>query len=132
MCTREIIHVIIIEEKYNSDDVGLYRDGGLLVFRNIIWQIGEKQKNNLKKNIKKHKNIKNNFKDKGLQIIIKCNLKIVNYLETTLNLNDGRYHPFQNLMVKQLTSMSHTTTLQKVSRKSQDQLKKDYLAYLQQ
>ena len=132
MCTREIIHVIIIEEKHNSDDVGLYRDDGLLVFRNIIWQIGEKQKNNYKKKIKKHKNIKNNFKDKGLQIIIKCNLKIVNYLEVTSNLNDGRYRPFQNLMVKQLTYMSNTTTLQKVSRKSQDQLEKDYLACLQQ
>ena len=34
------------------------------------------------------------FKDKGLQTIIKWNLKIVNYLDVTLNLNDGKYYPF--------------------------------------
>ena len=34
------------------------------------------------------------FKDKGLQIIIKCNLKIADYLDVTLNLNDCTYLPF--------------------------------------
>ena len=34
------------------------------------------------------------FKDKGLQVIIKFNLKIVDYLDITLNLNDGAYRPF--------------------------------------
>ena len=29
------------------------------------------------------------FKSEGLDIIIKCNVKIVNYLDITLNLNDG-------------------------------------------
>ena len=46
----------------------------------------------------KQKNKKNNpkkfFNDKGLQIIIKCNLKIVDYLDVTLNLNDGTYRAF--------------------------------------
>ena len=47
---------------------------------------------NKQKNIKKI--IQKIFKDKGLQIIIKCNLKIVDYLDVTLNLNDGTYLPF--------------------------------------
>ena len=34
------------------------------------------------------------MKDKGLQIIIKCNLKIIDYLDVTLNLNDRTYRPF--------------------------------------
>ena len=49
--------------------------------------VGNKQKNTIKI-------IQNIFKEKGLQIIIKCNLKIVDYLDVTLNLNDGTYHPF--------------------------------------
>ena len=33
------------------------------------------------------------FKEKDLDIIIECNLKISNYLDITLNLNDGSYRP---------------------------------------
>ena len=40
------------------------------------------------------KNNSKNFKDKDLQIIMKCNLKIVDYLDVTLNLNGGTYRPF--------------------------------------
>ena len=35
------------------------------------------------------------FKQKGLQIIIECNLKVVNYLDVTFNLNDGSYQPYR-------------------------------------
>ena len=35
------------------------------------------------------------FKNKGLDIIINCNVKIVNYLDVTLNLNDGSYRPYK-------------------------------------
>ena len=35
------------------------------------------------------------FKNKGLDIIINCNMKIVNYLDVTLNLNDGSYRPYK-------------------------------------
>ena len=47
---------------------------------------------NKQKNIKKI--IQKIFKRKGLQIIIKCNLKIVDYLDVTLNLIDATYRPF--------------------------------------
>ena len=35
------------------------------------------------------------FKNKGLDIIKTCNMKIVNYLDVTLNLNDGSYRPYK-------------------------------------
>ena len=35
------------------------------------------------------------FKNKGLDIIINCNIEIVNYLDVTLNLNDGSYRPYK-------------------------------------
>ena len=34
------------------------------------------------------------FKNSGSDIIIKCNLKILNYHHITLNLNDGSYRPY--------------------------------------
>ena len=46
---------------------------------------------NKQKNIKKIQKI---FKDKGLQMIIKCSLKIVDYVDVILNSNDGTYRPF--------------------------------------
>ena len=33
------------------------------------------------------------FKNKGLDIIINCNMKTVNYLDVTLNLKDGSQRP---------------------------------------
>ena len=35
------------------------------------------------------------FKNKGLDTIINCNMKIVNYLDVTLNLNNGSYSPYK-------------------------------------
>ena len=35
------------------------------------------------------------FKEKGLGIIVQCNLKITDYLDITLNLNDGSYRPYR-------------------------------------
>ena len=46
---------------------------------------------------RKQKNIKQIikiFKGKGLQIIITSNLKIVDYLDVVLNLNESVYYPF--------------------------------------
>ena len=36
------------------------------------------------------------FKRKEMQIIIECNLKVVDYLDVTFNLNDGSYRPYRN------------------------------------
>ena len=35
------------------------------------------------------------FKQKGLQIIIECNLNVVNYFYVTFNLKDGSYRPYR-------------------------------------
>ena len=58
--------------KYNPNNIELYRDDGLAIFKNTSGH-------NLNK-------IKRFFK-KGLDIVINCNMKIVNYLDLTLNLN---------------------------------------------
>ena len=79
-----ILMLSLLSRKFSSNNIGLYRDDGLSVFRNISGRQAEKHK----------KLIRNIFKDKGLQIIIKCNLRIVDYLFVTLNWNDGTYRPF--------------------------------------
>ena len=58
----------LIGNKYNVNSVGLYRDDGLTVFRNTSSPQSEKTKKTFQKM----------FKDKGLDIIIKCNMKILN------------------------------------------------------
>lgn len=51
--------------------------------------------------VEKHKKIiQKNFKVISLQIIIKCNLKLVDYLDVTLNLNDGVYRFFHKPIYK--------------------------------
>ena len=69
----------------NPSNIGLYRDDGLAVFKSTSGPQSEK----IKKTFQKM------FKNKGLDIIINCNMKIVNYLDVTLNLNDGSYRPYK-------------------------------------
>ena len=79
----ELVGVFILYQlsrKYNKNN----RHDDLGVFRDIIGPQAEK--------IKKH--FQNIFHKNNLNIIVKCNLKIVDYLDVTLNLSDGSYKPF--------------------------------------
>ena len=73
----------LTSNKYNPNNIGLYRDEGLAVFKSTSGPQSEKIKRTFQKM----------FKNKGLDIIINYNMIIVNYLEVTLNLNDGSYCP---------------------------------------
>ena len=71
--------------KYESKDIGLYRDDGLAVFENVSGPEAER----IKKDFQKV------FRRNGLGITIQCNKKIVDYLDVTFNLNDGTYRPYR-------------------------------------
>ena len=73
-----------LSKNYNKKDIGLYRDDGLAIFKNVSGSKAEK----IKKDIQKL------FKDNHLNITIQCNLKIVNYLDVTFNLSNATYRPF--------------------------------------
>ena len=75
----------LLAHKYSKDQIGLYRDDGLAAFKNISGGKAEKIK----------KDITRIFKDLGLKITIETNLKIVNYLDLTLNLSDGKFYPYR-------------------------------------
>ena len=66
------------------EDIGLYRDDGLAIFKNKSGPQNER----IKKDFQKI------FKDKGLDLVIDCNRKCVNYLDVTLNLEDGSFRPY--------------------------------------
>ena len=83
----ELVGIFIlnkISEKYNKNDVDLYRDDGLATFKNISGPDSERIK----------KNFQSLFKKYGLEILIECNKKVVDYLDVTFNLKDGTYKPY--------------------------------------
>ena len=71
--------------KYNKNHIGLYRDDGFAIFKNISNPKSEK----IKKNIQKL------FKKNQLDIVIQCKMKTVNYLDVTPNLENFTYRPYQ-------------------------------------
>ena len=75
----------LISRACEKKDIGLYRDDGLAVFKNRSGPQNERIK----------KKIQWIFKDKGLEAIIQCNRKIVDYLDITFDLNDGSFRPYK-------------------------------------
>ena len=80
-----IFMLSLLGKHINKNHIGLYRDGSLAILKNTSGPEAEKLKKKLQKL----------FKEKDLDIIIQCNLKITNYLDITLNLNDGSYRPYR-------------------------------------
>ena len=74
-----------LRTKFNNENIGLYRDDGLAAFRNMGPRTADKIK----------KQFIDTFKEYGLKITIESNLKIVNYLDITLDLSNGKYYPYR-------------------------------------
>ena len=68
-----------------KEKIGLYRDDGLAVFKDISGSRADSIR----------KEITNIFKELGLHITIDSNLKITNFLDITLNLNNGKHYPYR-------------------------------------
>ena len=70
--------------KRNSS-IGLYRDDGLAAFEGIGSRTADKIR----------KNFSAIFNETGLNITVQAHLKVVNYLDITLDLNSGKYYPYR-------------------------------------
>ena len=75
----------LIGQKWDKNEVGLYRDDGLAISKNRSGPENERMKKFLQKT----------FKDKGLDLVIQCNMKVVNHLDVTLNLTTGTTKPYR-------------------------------------
>ena len=74
-----------LPERYDRKSIGLYRDDGLAVFRDTPGSVAE----GIKKDIIK------SFSQLGLRITIQANLRVVNFLDVTFNLSNGKYYPYR-------------------------------------
>ena len=74
-----------ISEKYDKNDIGLYRDDGLAVLKNISGSESERIK----------KNFQSLFKKRGIEIIIERNKRVIDFLDITFNFKDGTYKTYQ-------------------------------------
>ena len=84
----ELVGILILkslEDKIEKQDIGLYRDDGLIILRNV----------NGKKNNRTRKYIIKVVKDLGFRTEIETNLKEVNFLDVIFNLNSGLYKPYK-------------------------------------
>ena len=70
--------------KYNKKNIGFYHNDGLALFENR----GPKSE-------KVKKDIQKLFKENEVDIIIQYNIKTINYLDVTLNLENSTYSPYQ-------------------------------------
>ena len=80
-----IFMLSLLSKHINKNHIGLYRNDGLAILKNTSGPEAEK----LKKKFQKL------FKEKDRDIIAQCNLKITNYLDITLNLNNGSYRLYR-------------------------------------
>ena len=74
-----------ITEEFASKDIGLYRNDGLAVLRGVPGCAAERQ----------GKNITQVFRKLGLRITIEVNLRVVNFLNVTMDLTNNKYSPYR-------------------------------------
>ena len=72
----------------NLNNTGIYRDDGLISIPNSNGPLTSKIQ----------KKVIRAFKYMGLKIEISLNLKIVSFLDISLNLNDNSYKPFNKIL----------------------------------
>lgn len=103
----ELVGIYILEtlaKRIPKENSGLYRDDGLIILRNLSRRQTDKTR----------KDIEQIFKEIGFKIDIKTNLKIVDFLDVTFNLNNDTYRPYKKENDKLLyinTSSNHPTQL---------------------
>ena len=73
-----------ISKQHDKNSISLYCNDRLSVFKNKSGTQLERIKKNLQKT----------FSDFGLEIVAESNLRIVNYLDVTLNLDNGSFKPY--------------------------------------
>ena len=73
---------------FENENVGLYRDNGLAIFRNLSGPEIER----------KRKAIVRLFKECGLSVTTKAKLKVANFLDIQLDLINATYRPYRKPM----------------------------------
>ena len=103
----ELVGVYILSllaNRVDKEDTGLYRDDGLVIVPNLTGPQTEKTR----------KDIIKIFKEIGFKVEIKTNLKQVDFLDVTFNLNNSTYQPYKkedNQLLYINTSSNHPPSI---------------------
>ena len=73
-----------LSQKYERNNLVLYHDDGLAIFKNVNWPDPEKIEKNFCKLLIDH----------DLELTIQCNRKVLSFLDVTLNLEYSTYQPY--------------------------------------
>ena len=74
-----------LSKKFGKESIGLYRDDGLALIKSKSARLADKTRKELHKI----------FELFDLKITAESNLRIVNFLDVTFNLNNGKYRPYR-------------------------------------
>ena len=97
-----------LSEVMEKPSYGLYRDDGLGIFRRLGKPDIERRKKRIIQIFKRH----------GLDITIKANLKIAQYLDVELDLMNNMYRPYKNLIANHCISTPSLTILHQCLNRS--------------
>ena len=117
VCTYLLNQPKVVIAKGN---MGLYRDDGLRIFKNIFWPEVEKKKKELVKI----------FKNNGLSITVKAILKTADFLEIHFDLVKEIYRPYKNSMMTLCTLTKNPVIHHQYCSNFQNQSQKNLRSFI--
>jgi hypothetical protein len=81
----EIFHTKPSREKIGKENIGLHREDGLAIIKNKSTRLADKTRKELHKT----------FEQFNLKITAEANLRVVNFLDVTFDLGDGKLKPYR-------------------------------------
>ena len=100
----ELVGLYILNKltaRFGKENAGLYRDEGLILLRNVTGRLAEKAK----------KELTRIFSTFNLTITATANMKIVNFLDITLDLTNEKFKPYRKPNDDTLYINSHSNHL---------------------
>ncbi len=88
ICELKLVGLFILNklgQKFGKGNIGLYRDDGLAIMKNKSARLADKTRKELYKC----------FEQFGLKITAEANLHVVNFLDVTFDLNNGKFKPYR-------------------------------------
>ena len=84
----ELVGLFILNklgQKFGKENIGLYRDDGLTIMKSKSARLADKMRKDLHKC----------FEQFGLKITAEANLRVVNFLDVTFDLDNGKFKPYR-------------------------------------
>ena len=105
----ELVGLFILNklgQKFGKENICLYRDDGLAIMKSKSARLADKTRKELHKC----------FEQFGLKITAEANLHVVNFLDVTFDLNNGKFKPYRKPNDDPLYINRHSvSTLQEIS-----------------